>query len=81
MVIAQSINKNLKQVDFKIRCSVNISVSVGGSSDKSYITSHKCGKKGHIKENCRSKRNGSSGNPPKNYENELPEGVTKTPIV
>ena len=59
--IEQSINKTLKQVYLKIRCSLNGSGSGRGSSVRPNITCHKCGKKGHIQENCRSKENGSSG--------------------
>ena len=72
MAIEQSINKYLKQVDFKSRRSVNDSGSGKGSSARSYITCHKCGKKGHIKKECRSTGNGSSGNTPKKSKNELP---------
>ena len=45
------------------------------------MTCHKCDKKGHIKKDCRSKVNGSGGNPPKNSTNELPEWVTRKPVV
>ena len=44
------------------------------------MTCHKCDKKGHIKKDCRSKVNGSGGNPPKKSTNELPEWVTRKPI-
>ena len=70
----------MKQVDFKSHHSVNVSGSGGGSSARSDTTCHKFGKKGHIKKKCRSKRNGSGGNPPKNSTNELPEWVTKKPV-
>ena len=70
--IENMINKALKQVDFKRRSSGNGSGSVRGSSTRSDITCHKCGKKGHIHIDCRSKVNGSGGNSPKNYTNELP---------
>ena len=72
MAIEQSINKALKQVDFKSRCSGSGSNSGGGSSARSDNTCHKCGKKGHIKKDFRLKRNGSGGNPPKKSANELP---------
>ena len=56
---------NSKQVDFKSRRSGNDS----GSGKRSFTSSdrkcHKCGKKGHIKKDCRSKIHGSSGNTPK----------------
>ena len=81
MVIEQSINKSLKQVDFKSCRSGNVSVSGRGSSARSDITCHKCGKKVHIHKYCRSKENGSIGNSPKKSTNELPEWVTKKHIV
>ena len=52
--IEQSINKALKQVDFKSRRSGNGSGSGRGSTDRSYITCHKCGKEGQIQKYCRS---------------------------
>ena len=72
VAIEQSTNKALKQVDFKICNSGNSSGSGRGSSARSDITFHKCRKKVHTKKNCRSKRNGSSGNSPKKSTNELP---------
>ena len=59
----------------------NSSGSGGGSSSRSDMTCHKCGKNIHLKKDCRSKVNGSGGNPPKNYTNELPVWVTKKPVV
>ena len=81
MAIEQSINKALKQIYSKSRCSGNGSGSGKGSSARSDITSNKCGKKSHIKKDCRSKVNGSSGNTPKNSTNELSEWVTMKPVV
>ena len=46
--IEQSINKALKQFYLKSRRSRNGSGSGRGSSTRSDITYHKCGKKGHI---------------------------------
>ena len=68
VAIDQSINKALKQVDFKSRRSGNGSGSGEGLSARSDMTCHKCDKKGYIKKDCRSKVNGSGGNPPKNSE-------------
>ena len=65
MAIEQSINKVLKQVDFKSRHRGNGSGSGRGSSARSDITCHKFGKKGHIKKDCRSAVNGFCGNTPK----------------
>ena len=81
MAIEQSINKDLKQVDFKILCSGSGSGYGGGSSARLDKTCHKCGKKGHLKKYCRSKGNGSGGNLPKKSENKLPYWVTKKPVV
>ena len=81
MDIEQSINKALKRVDFNIRCSGNGSGSGRGSYDRSDITCHKCGKKVHIHKDCRSKLNVSSGNSTKNSTNQIPEWVTKKPVV
>ena len=81
VVIDQSISKDLKQVYFKIRRSVNGGGSRGGSSARSYMTCNKCGKKGHLSKDYRSKGYGSDGNPPKKSANELQEWVTKKPAV
>ena len=81
MDIEQSIKKALKQVDFKSRRSVNGTGSVGGSYARSDMTCNKCDKKGHIQKDCRSKRNGSGGKPPKKSKKYLPEWVTKKPFV
>ena len=81
MSIEQSINKALEQVGFKSRHSGNGGVSEGGSSARSDMTCHKCGKKGHNQKYYRSKLNGSVGNPPKKSTNELPEWVTNKSIV
>ena len=45
------------------------------------MTCHKCSKKVHINKDFRSKGNGSGGNPPKKYAKDLPEQVTKKPVV
>ena len=79
--IEKLINKALNHVDFKICRSGNGSGSGRGSSARSDITDHKCGKNGHIQKDCRSKGNVSGGNPPNNSTNKLPEWVTKKPVV
>ena len=78
--IEKLINKALNQVDFKSRRNGNDSGSGRGSSARSDKTCHKCGKKGHIQKDCRSKVNGYSGNTPKKSIIELPEWVTRNPI-
>ena len=81
MALEQSINKAFKQVDFKSRHSGSFSGSGRGSSNRSDISFHKCGKQGHIQKDCRSKGNGSSDNLPKKSTNELPKWVTMKPVV
>ena len=81
MAIGKSTNKALKQVDFKSRHSGNGSGSGKGSFAKSDGKCHKCGKKGHIQKYCKSKGNGSSGNAPKKSTDEIPECVTRNPVV
>ena len=71
MAIEQSINKDLKQVDFNRCCSRSGTGSGGASYARSDMTCHKCVKKGHIKKDCRSKRNGSGGKPTKKSANEI----------
>ena len=80
VAIEQSINKALKQVNFKSGRSGNGSGSGKGSFAKSDGKCHKCGKKGHIQKDCKSKGNGSSGNTPKKSMNELPEWVNTKPV-
>ena len=71
--IYQSINKALKQVDFKSHRSGNGSGSVGGLYARSDINCHKFCKDDHLMKYCASNGNGSGINPPKNLSNELPE--------
>ena len=68
-------------VDFKSRPSGNGGGSGEGSSSRSDTTCQKCGKKGHIKIECRSKGNGCGDNPPKKSANELLELVTRNYVV
>ena len=80
MAIENSINKALKQVDFKSRHSGNGSGSGKGSFTRSDGKCQKCGKKGHIQKECRSKGNGSSGSTHNKSINEIPEWVTRKPV-
>ena len=50
--IKQSIIKALKQVDFKSRRGGNGGCYGGGSSTRSDITCHKCGKRDHVQKNA-----------------------------
>ena len=81
VAIEQSINKASKQVDFKSQSSGNGSGSGRGSYARSDKTCHKCGKKGHIQKDCGSKANGSSGKSSKKPTYELPEWITRKPVV
>ena len=81
MDIYQLVNNPLKKFDFKNLHSGNVSGSEGGSSVNSNVTCHNCGKKGHIQKDFWSMGNRSSGNPPNNYTNDIPEWVTKKPVV
>ena len=81
VAIEQTIKKALKQVDFKGRRSGNVNGSGRGSFSRSDKTCHRCGKKGHIQKDCRSRVNGSSGNTPNKSTNDIPEWVTRKPVV
>ena len=81
VAIKQLINKSLKQVHFKSCRSGNGSGFGKGSSTRSDITCQKCVKKGHIKKECRSTGNGSSGNLLNKSTNELPELLTRKHVV
>ena len=81
MAIDQSVNKALNQANFKSLRSGNVSGSGRGSSYNSNVICHKRGKKGNHQKDCKSKRNGYGGNPYKKSTDELPEWVTRKPIV
>ena len=81
MVIGNSVNKALKKSVLKSLNSGNGGDFGGGLSTRSNMICHKCGKKGHFWKDCRSKGNGSNGNPPQKSTNELPLWVTKKHIV
>ena len=52
-----------------------------GSSTKSVVTCHKCDKRGHMKKNCKSNRNGSDGRIYKISTIKFPKWVTKKPMI
>ena len=80
MDIEQLVKKAFKKVYFKILRSGNVSGSGGESSFKLNVTCNKCGKRGNIQKYCRSNGTISSGKPPKNFANEIPQWVTKKPV-
>ena len=75
------VNKAFQYVYFKIRNSGNVSGSGGGSSTMLNVICKKCDKKEHIQRECRYKENDSSGNPPKNPINKIPEYFTNNIFV
>ena len=52
-----------------------------GSSTKSHVTCHNCVKRGHLKGNCKSNRNGSNSELSKTSTRKLPKWVTKNPVI
>ena len=61
VAIKSPVNKTVEKVYCKGRHKGKENKSGVGSSTKSVITCHKCGKKGHQKRNCKSNRNGQNG--------------------
>ena len=58
--IESPVNKTVKKFYCKICHKGKDNKSGVGSSTKSDVTCHNCGKKGHLKINCKSNRNGSN---------------------
>ena len=52
-----------------------------GSSTKSDVTCQNCGKRGHLKRNFKSNRNGSSGGLSKTSTRKVPKWFTKKPVI
>ena len=55
------VNKTVEKVYCKIRHKGENNKYGVGSSTKSVVTCHRCGKKSHLKRNCKSNRNVSNG--------------------
>ena len=81
MAIESPVNKTVEKVYCKIRHKGKDNKSGVGSSTKSDVTCHNCGKKGHLKRNCKSNRNGSNGELSKTSTRKLPKWVTKKPMI
>ena len=74
-------NKTVEKVCCKIRHKGNKNKYRVGSSTKSDVTCHNCGKKVHLKRNCKSDRNGYNGELSKTSKRKLPKWVTKKPMI
>ena len=81
MTIEPPVNKVVNKVYFKSRQNVKVNNSGVGSSTKSVATCHKCGKKGHMKNNGKSNRNGSDWELSERSTQKLPNWVTKKPMI
>ena len=81
VAIEYPVKKNVEKIYYKIRHKGKDNKSGVGSSTKSVATCHTCGKKGHLKRNCKSNRNGSNGGLSKTSTIKLPKWVTKTPML
>ena len=82
--LESEVSSNMRTVDkvyCKIRHKVKDNKSGVGSSNKSDVTCHNCGKRGHLKRNYKSNRNGSNGELSKTSTRKLPKWVTKKPMI
>ena len=79
--IESPVNKTREKVYCKIFHKGKDNKSGVGSSTKSDVNCHKCGKRGNLKSNCKSNRNGSNGGLSKTSTIKLPKWVTKKPII
>ena len=74
-------NKTVQKSDCKSFQEGKDNTSGVGSSTKSVVTCHKCGKNGHLKGIFKSNRNGSYGQLSKKSTRKLPKWVTKKPVI
>ena len=81
VLIQAPVNKTVEKFYCEIRHKVKDNKSGVGSSTKSVITYHKCGKKGHLKRNCKFNKNGSDGELSKISTVKLTKWVTKKPLI
>ena len=81
VAIESPANKTVEKFYCKIRHKGKDNKSGVGSSTKSGVTCHSCGKKGHLKSNFKSNRNGSNGVLSKTSTRKLPKWVTKKPMI
>ena len=81
VAIESPVNKTVEKVYCKIRHKGKDNKSGVGSSTKSDITFHNCGKRGHLKMNLKSNINGSNGDLYKTSTRNLPKWVTKKTMI
>ena len=81
MEIESPVNKNVEKVYCKILHKGKDNKSGVGSSTKSDVTCHNCGKRGHLKRNCKTNRNVYNGELSKTPTRKLPNWVSKKPMI
>ena len=79
--IESPVNKTVEKFYCKIRHKRKDNKYGVGSSTKSDVTCHNCGKKGHLKRNWKSNRNGSNGELSKTSTRNISKWVTKKPMI
>ena len=81
VAIESPVNKTVEKVYGKIRHKGKDNKSGVGSSTKSDVACHNCGKRGHLKRNYKSNRNGSNGELSKTSRRNISKWVTKKPLI
>ena len=81
MAIESPVNNTVEKVYCEIRHKEKDNKSGVGSSTKSDVTCHNCGKRGNFKRNFKSNRNGSNAELSKTSTRKLPKWVTKRPVI
>ena len=81
VAIGSPINNTVEKVYCKIRHKGKDNKSGVGSSTKSDVNCHNCGKRGHLKRNSKSNRNGSNGKLSETSTRKLPKLVTEKPVI
>ena len=79
VTIESPVNNTVEKIYCKIRHKVKYNKPGVGSSTKSVVTCHNCGKKGHLKSSYKSNRNVSNVELYKTLTIKLPKWVTKKP--
>ena len=81
MAIESLVNKTVEKVCCKIHHKGKENKSEVGSSTKSYVTCHNCGKRSHFKRNFKTDRNGYIEDLSKTTTRKLPKWVIKKPMI
>ena len=79
--IESPVNNTVEKPYIKICHKGKDNKSVVGSSTKSVVTCHKCGKRALKNRNFKSNRNGSDGELSKKSSRKLPKWVTRKPLI